>query len=133
MKKGKAIRFTRGLYAGKSGWINDDKNATALMVYEIVNLGTPVRSTRVLKGSVGEEQSPLHTYAEAMFQQNPDIEMTLIKLCQQLAKCNIMENNPAGLYGIVNTNLVKVSRRQAELGSKATYRQVEFHPHKKNH
>ena len=126
MKKGRAIRFILGHYAGKSGWIDEDKIPTESMFYVIVNLGTSLRATRVLKGSVGEEHKPPTTYAEAMFQQNPDIEVTLRKLCGQLAKCSILENDPEGLYRIVNKRLIEARERQDTLGSKGTYRRVQF-------
>ena len=96
------------------------------MSYVIVDLGNNnLKSTRVRKDSVGKPFQPPTCYAEAVIQQNPDIEGKMNKLCAELAKCNIVKDG-AGIFEILERKLAEATARQSGMGSLATWRHVQY-------
>jgi hypothetical protein len=125
-RKGEAIRFKRGKYLGKSGWVNDDKDRTAKMIYVIVDIGGGVEhETRVHQDSIGRPRQQPVLYADALLQQHPDIESAMEKLCRELAKCGI-ENNTKEVAKIISNKLCAAVVRQGQMGHKAVYRRVTY-------
>jgi len=126
MTKGNAIRFVGGIYVGQTGWIDAEKKETPKQVSVIVDLGNgKTKRTRVNKESVEKPSEAPSCYAEAVMQQCPDIEKRMNKLCSELAKCKIAID-AWGIMEILNEKLHKATKKQASMGSKATYRQVVF-------
>ena len=129
MKKGSVIRFVKGTYVGKGGWIDAQKPETNKMYYVIVKdwHGEKETPTRVDKDSVRilEGRTRPASYAEAVLWQNPDIESKLDNICQELAKCSIHQDGN-GMVAIIQKKLSEAAEKQASLGNKGTYRHVEF-------
>jgi hypothetical protein len=126
MTKGRAIRFQDGKYFGKTGWMDADKRPTPKMYYVIVDLGDgTLKSTKVMKTSVGNRHEPPTSYAMAAIQQHPDIEKQITKLCRDLAECSI-GRDAQGLFRILEKNLSEATETQDQMGSGARYRRVDF-------
>jgi hypothetical protein len=125
--KGEPIRFVRGLYKGKTGWLNKEKGSTECQFYVIVSMANnKIKRTRVNKESVAaprDEMAP-SSYAEALLQQHPDLEEKMDILCRELAKCKI-QKDAAGIYKILNRKIEEAIKRQSKK-SKAVYREVIF-------
>jgi hypothetical protein len=125
-QQGLQIGFVSEKYLGKTGWIDNEKIDTAKMQYVIVDLGSGrTKRTRVNKESVGKPLGTPSSYLEAVLQQCPDIEQKLNKLCLELAKCSIAID-AQGILDIIHKKLHKATTRQQLMGSKATWRQVNF-------
>jgi hypothetical protein len=127
MSKGHAIRFVKGTYLGKEGWINAEKKGTAKKYYVIIDLGNgETKEALVNKDSVKElDTKPAASYSEATLREHPDIEAMLDKVCRELAKCSI-ENDGTGIMEIIQRTLTQAVRKQELLGHKAVYRRVKF-------
>jgi hypothetical protein len=86
--RGNEIRFVKGKYTGYYGWVNKDEIETLHSVPVIVQDykkpegTTHDKETKVRKTSVRSRQlaSP-RCFEEAVFQQHPDIEDQMEKLC----------------------------------------------------
>jgi hypothetical protein len=125
--KGDTIRFVRGTFKGKTGWLNSEKGETSEQVYVIVDLGNRrLKRTRVNKSSVKPLDSATRpsTYAEAVMQQCPDVEEKLDQLCGLLAKCKI-EKDPHGLFNVLTAKLDEATRKQKAKPS-SLYRDINF-------
>jgi hypothetical protein len=57
--------------------------------------------------------------------QNQDIKSKLDNLCQELGQCGIHQD-ATGIMAIIHEKLIEATERQASLGSRGTYRHVEF-------
>ena len=127
--KGDPIRFVRGTYKGKTGWLDSAKGETAEQVYVIVDSkNSRLKRTRVHKDSVKpalDDTVPPSSYAEAVLQQCPDVEEKLDSLCCELAKCKIEKDAP-GIFAILNEKLTAATAKQASKKSKARYRDIIF-------
>ena len=98
--KGYEIRFIAGKYAQKRGclgWLDksrlhDSGSKVAIVVKEKIR---SERRTYVLKSSFTRKQqyTSIDTYAEAVFDQCPDMERKLVDLCHLLAKCDIQQDS----------------------------------------
>jgi hypothetical protein len=126
-RKGKKVRFIGGKYGGKKGWVNDDRNLGTGTIPVIVDLGKKgEKETYVYEYSVALEATANPTcYAEAVIQQCPDLECALTKLCRDFAKCN-MRDDPNGFMTIVQKKMSEATIWQADKGSKALYRRIEY-------
>ena len=135
MTKGEAIRFKKGTYLGKTGWIDDDGKALDAMVWVYVDNwngdGHSIKHTKVNKSSVAYGDREPTSYAEAVVQQNPDIEDKLDKLCLNLAMCKIHKDEK-GIMDLVHQRLVKATEKQNKLGHKQKFREVHFDLGKKD-
>jgi hypothetical protein len=129
MRKGCEIRFVKGTFEGERGWMDADKAETPEWYWVIVrkNNAHPETPTHVMKTSVRivEKNKTPGTYAEAVLDQNPDIECKVENLCRSLAKCKIYQDAD-GIVAIIQQRLDAATRKQTALGSKGTYRHVEF-------
>jgi hypothetical protein len=134
MTKAEEIRFQRGTYLGKTGWIDNDgtKLGTMVWVYvDIWNGDRRMKHTNVKKSSLAKKHLVPSSYAEAVMQQNPDIKAKLDKLCRDLAMCSI-HKDPNGIIELVRQGLQKASVEQDELGYKKKFRKVVFGSTKKH-
>jgi hypothetical protein len=135
MTKGEAIRFKKGSFKGKTGWIDNDGSIMEQMVQVYVenwNNKGQTKNAKVMKINI----APLHrpspsSYAEAVIQQNPDIEDTLEKLCRNLAMCDIKKDGK-GIMEVISNSLEQATEEQRKLGYKKRYRQVNFSSKKKD-
>jgi hypothetical protein len=125
--KGPAIRIKKGKYFEIPAWLNESKLETPKCYYVIVDMGNGVlHKTRLLKSSIVIlETGPPASYSEALLRQNPDIEMQLDKLCQELAKCSV-HHDGTGFFAIMQNKINEARQTQNSLGGKATYRIVHF-------
>jgi hypothetical protein len=124
--KGEEVRFIKGKYVGKNGWLNSGKKPTPCYYYVIVLLeaGKEV-STRVLKTSVSiiaNEETPTN-FEGALLQQHPDLETAMDKLCDELAKCGLSAAS-VEMPNIFMKKLSKAINAQNGLGNKAKWRHV---------
>jgi hypothetical protein len=134
MTKGEEIRFQRGTYLGKTGWIDNDGTKLDTMVWVYVDNWKGdgrMKHTKVKKSSLAKKHLVPSSYAEAVMQQNPDIEAKLDKLCRDLAMCSI-HKDPNGIIELVRQGLQKASVEQDELGYKKKFRKVVFGSTKKH-
>jgi hypothetical protein len=123
--KGDAIVFIGGKYAGKTGWINTNKEAGENTTPVIVDLGSKgKKETYVFRQSFRKEKVAA-SYAEAVLVQCPDIEVLMTKLCRNLAKCSI-EQDASGVVALFNKKLNEAIALQEAKGAKALYRHVTF-------
>lgn len=125
--KGEEIRFIAGKYGGKSGWINTQEPADESVTPVIVNLGRKgEKATVVYSSSIKRINfAPATSYAEAVIQQCPDIEKTLVTVTRQLAKCDV-GRDPKGFQAVVNQKLDEARTWQENRGSKAMYRKINY-------
>jgi hypothetical protein len=128
---GERIRFIRGTYVGKTGWINNSKKETAKMVYVIVELEDGLKETRVAHASIARPAAEPTSYGEATLQQHPDIDGMMDKLVCQLAKCHMSTqasavNSAFKTTEIFCNKLFQAIATQQALGDKATWRHVHY-------
>jgi hypothetical protein len=132
--KGDAIRFNKGTYLGKTGWIDAAGKGLDTMVWVYVDNwnvdGRSIKHTKVKKSSIGHDREPT-SYAEAVVQQNPDIDAKLDKLCLDLAMCDIHKDEK-GIMELVHQRLVKATEDHNKLGYKQKFRRVQFDSTMKN-
>jgi hypothetical protein len=124
--KGNPVRFIAGKYGGKTGWVNNSENADEEIVPVIVNLGRKgEKATYVYRSSVRPDSSEAapNSYAEAVLQQCPDIERSLVEVARKLAKCDI-KRDVAGFHKVIETKLNEAIVLQESKGSKAMYRKI---------
>jgi hypothetical protein len=130
--RGNEIRFVKGKYKGYYGWINSDESETLHSVPVIVqdykkpDGTTHNKETKVRKTSVRPRQltSP-RCFEEAVFQQHPDIEDQMEKLCKALIQCEI-DRSSTMIQQIFARKLVKAGDKQSQLGNKAVWRQTNY-------
>jgi hypothetical protein len=127
--KGDPIRFKGGKYKGQTGWRNDDKQDTRHRTYVILTLldGTE-KETWVKHRSVAAPRGPPTNYFEAVLQQHPDIEGLVEQLCFEITRCNLgpKNQNAEPIYVSIHKRLNEAMAAQAALGSRATWRMVDF-------
>jgi hypothetical protein len=126
-KKGQKVRFIAGKYGGRKGWIDEDREAGQDTVPVIVNLGRKGEwETYVYTFSVELERLiAATTYAEAVIQQNPDLDCALTKVCRDFARCNIKKDLP-GFTQIIKKKLEEGTKYLESKGNKALYRHIKF-------
>jgi hypothetical protein len=71
------------------------------------------------------KRKPPASYSEATLREHPDIEASLDKICQELAKCSI-HKDASGIMAIIQGKLVEATEKQSSLGNKGLYRHVKF-------
>ena len=127
--KGQAIRFIGGKYGGKKGWINSDKEPGENTVPVMVDLGKKgEKETFVYQDSVANEPSTApSSYAEAVIQQCPDLDVNLTKLARDFAKCSI-HVDPEGFFRLVQRKVKEATEQHQAKGSKALYRNIQYTP-----
>lgn len=130
--KGEAIRFCKGTYRGRTGWVDVNYDDTPLKkmiaVFVFCESGKELR-TRVNKTSIKylrDDKQP-DTFEEALLHQHRDIDEAMDKLCRDLVKCglHVKESAPE----IAKIFIVKLTEAEAEQqmkGHKAVYRNVEW-------
>jgi hypothetical protein len=126
--KGAELRFTKGSYMGKTGWINEDGKLLDCYVHVIIHMGDGLeeRLTKVRKTSMKRiaDDRPAATREEAILQQHPDIEAIMEKLAAELAKCGLDRTKETAR--IVSVKLQEAIVAHRTKGSKATYRFTRF-------
>jgi hypothetical protein len=66
-------------------------------------------------------------YAEAIMQQHPKIEQLLMKLCKQLAKCELSFDDKS-IHTVIAEKLREALALQLSLGSDAEWKRVRYTP-----
>jgi hypothetical protein len=127
--KGAELRFVKGTYNGKTGWINEDGKLLTFYVHVIFQMGDGLdeKHTKVLKTSVLKriaDNRPATTREEAVLQQHPDIKAVMDKLAAELTKCGLMETEETAC--IVSIKLQEAIVAQNAKGSKVTWRFTRF-------
>ena len=130
MSRGDQIRFVKGAYAGKLGWIDksrEKKYNKSQFWPVIVSLDDgEEKHTRVIKSSVRTrvDKEPA-TYKEAIMQQHPDIEKKMIELAAMFAQCDVQDLKEAAR--IFREELKQAQEYQMALGrDKSRWRAVEY-------
>jgi len=138
-RKGKEIRFRKGKYIGKTGWIDNDRVATAksypVIVHNVnnskgiaVDIGTTVRKSSVV--FYEHESGKPMSYFAAVCQQHPKIEQNMEKLCKQLAMCEVSAVDNDMLKMFVQ-KMEEASMAQIEKGSDALWYQIDYNNQEK--
>ena len=129
---GNPIRVVGGVYIGKTGWYDTEGNNTAKMVAVIIHKvknskGAVVnRATRISRKSVTAFARPQPaSYAQAALQQHPKIEQLMVKLCRDLAMCEVGHEDD-NIHTIFAAHLKKAVAEQHEKGSDALWKQVTY-------
>jgi hypothetical protein len=128
--RGDEIRFVKGAYAGKLGWIDKSrmkkyKKSQFWPVIVSLDDGEEKR-TRTIKSSVRYrvDKEPA-TYEEAIMQQHPDIEKKMIELAAMFAQCDVQDLKEAAR--IFREELTQAQAYQVALPrDKARWRTVEY-------
>ena len=133
-RRGNPIRFVTGIYVGKTGWVDTEREATPHYIHVIVHRvkkkdGSVVdTATKVKKSSVAfTDPGPPQTFAEAILRQQPKIEQTMNKLCRQLAMCGLGGDDVA-IHYIFTLKLRAAAQEQYDKGSDAVWKQIDFTP-----
>jgi hypothetical protein len=130
VNKGDKVRFIAGKYAGKSGWKNSAEPADEKVTPVIVDLGRKGEYATVVWTCsirvVGIVTDAPQGYADAVMQQCPDVERSIVTATRQLAKCDIGRDED-GFRELLLTELVKAKEWQDKKGSKALYRSIEYY------
>ena len=125
--KGQAIRFIAGKYAGKKGWIDvsgEDGDETTPVIVNLRKKGE--KSTYVNDSSFEVEPTgPPASYAEAVIQQCPDLQIQLVGTCQGFAKADI-GRDAAGQFKVIEKTMQEALVWQMSKGSKGLYRKIEY-------
>ena len=124
--KGDAIVFIGGKYGEKTGWINTNKKAGKSTTPVIVDLGEDKgeKETYVFNQNFRKEKVAT-SYADAVLDQCPNIQVLMTKLCRDLAQCSI-EQDTSGVVALFNKELNNALTLQEAKGAKALYRHVTF-------
>ena len=131
-QKGYEIRFIAGKYAQKRGclgWVDKSRmhnNGSKVAIF-VKEKGRDEKRTYVLKSSFTKKQGYTSnaTYAEAVFDQCPDLERKMIDLCRSLAKCDIQKDS-RGMMDLFRVTMDEATQWQIAKGSRATYRQIKW-------
>lgn len=129
-KKGNEIRFVKGNYAGKTGWINKAKKKTKgdEQRYVIVEMGDGTElATKASKYSIRKPHEEPRTYEEAALQQHFDIEKTMVKLASMFAECAVYDSK--GAAKVFDKEVRRAIKEIRGKGPKARFRNVEFYDH----
>lgn len=125
-ERGRPIRFVKGVYAGRHGWIDISHPETKSFYQNVIvaDDGNGEKFTRVKKSSFRSHfQDPI-SYEEAALQQHFDMEQTMIKLAQMFVECGIKDNSEATELFAAELNTAAIL--QLQQGSKARWRDVTF-------
>jgi hypothetical protein len=127
--KGEGIRFVKGKYAGKTGWLDTSKPKHTTMMYNVIVAISEEEdlSSRVQKTSVrliANETTPTSLEA-AVIHQHEDVEAAMDKLADLLAQCSVQPGSHA-LHTIFEEKLQQAWFTQTTKGNKATWRMTEF-------
>ena len=125
--KGDPIVFIAGKYGGKTGWINNAETEDDEILPVVVNLGRRGEKVTFVYQSSARRvntESP-RTYAEAVMQQCPDVEQSLVTVTRQLAKCDI-RRDVEGFRALFQKKMEEAVDWQEAKGSKAYYRKINY-------
>ena len=127
--EGARIRFVGGSYVGLWGWINKSRQQPLTRVNVIVEADPSVnpkikreKATQVNQESfilASEEGAPI-TYVEAMFDQHPDMDQLLRKLCTGMAKCGLDPNDSESAQSLTAIVLQRLQKAQLTQHKKST-------------
>ncbi len=126
-EKGQEIRFVKGTYAGKIGWINKAQKKTKGDVKRhviVLKDNGEEKATQTNKFSFRKPHVAPKTYEEAAIQQHFDMEKQMIKLAAMFAECAIVDSK--GATKIFDKEVRRAIKELNSQGSKARYRNVEF-------
>ena len=123
-ERGEEVRFVRGTYSGKKGWIDSSREPTAESVPVIVHKvktrsGKIVdKATTVRKASIKYAKVEVTSFADAILNQQPKIDHLMEKLCEKLVMCNI-DPHDQDIVNLFSMRLVSAVMKQEEKGDNA--------------
>jgi hypothetical protein len=128
--KGHHIRFVKGTYAGRNGWIDSSRKKGKSNYRHVIVAADPEdqdsqeKCTRVKITSFCDPHPIPSSFEEAALQQHPDIEVAMIKLAEMFTQCSISDYN--GVMRLFANELDKAKKIQRKQGNKARYREVHW-------
>jgi hypothetical protein len=130
--RGDAIRFTRGTYVGKTGWINNARPETACSLHVVVDENqSETRDAEFLacvrKTSVAALRAT-STAEEFCIQSDAKVAYHLSKLAQALAECGVA-GNPDVLL-IIKEHLDVAYMVQVQKGTRAKFSETALRLYK---
>jgi hypothetical protein len=86
------------------------------------------KETWVKHQSVASPRGSPANYFEATLQQHPDIDGLIEKLCFEIARCSLgpQNRNAEAIHVSIHNRLNEAMAAQAALGSRATWRIVDY-------
>ena len=123
-RQGENIRFVKGKYSGRTGWINAAKGLTEKMVYVIIDNGDehPIL-TRVPKESFEANSQP-ENVEEQILRRHPHVEDKLVELCVALSKLGINASDP--MIDIFKKRLRQENQNVVNKGTRAVFYEGAF-------
>lgn len=130
--KGTEIRFVKGEYKGKNGWMNSAKKMPKKSIYDAVVVDKEEEGefvTKVWKTSIRPRwKGKAQSLTEAAIRANPEIEYKMIELAELVA--GIHGVNLHEFEAFFNIELVRATAHQFNLGTKARWTIIPFTPPK---
>ena len=118
------MRFVKGAYKGKTGFLDSANNRRGDNVYVFVENGGVMKHTFVKFTSIRSIPPAPKTWAEAALQQVNGLEPLLVKLAAEFAKCDIQDHDHE-IIEAISTEFQLAMKQQEEL-SKPTWYRVRF-------
>ena len=126
--KGPEIYFVSGKYVGKTGWLDLSEEADDETTPVIVDLKKKGEEKVTFVYNDNWKRKPTTNptyYAEAVIQQCPDVEVSLVSTARKLAKCDI-GRDLEGFNKVITTKIHEAVDWQKKKGSKAMYRKIKY-------
>ena len=127
--KGAEIRFVKGTYKGRHGWLDSSRIKCKTSPYRHVIVASKDPNERDLVTRVKEcsYRMPFWaptSYKEAALQQHPDIETAMIQLAKMFIEIGI--NDTDGAHRLFDAELFKQFNLAKEKQSRVRFRHVEW-------
>jgi hypothetical protein len=134
-EKGEAISFISGTYQGAIGWINSSKKSKdkskvhVIVAKEQENGNFTEKLACVSTSSISSMPREPGCFIEAVMEQQPDVEVTLTKLCKLLVTCGVELTIKEDFKDFSRVLLEKMAREEAikrQKGNRAQFRMVSW-------
>ena len=127
---GKQIRFIKGTYKGKTGWINQKlakekrKNKKKLVDVIVLFEDSNAKRARVKKTSFRDPHEEALTYEEQALQDHPDVELAIIDMAAMIATLSVIDMEE--MHRLIKEEIENATLEQILQGKDARYRKVNF-------
>ena len=134
--RGKKVTITQGKYKGFEAWMDKKPGGGTLLAWIIVNQSQVVdelllTATHTKKDFVedapDESKSPT-SMAEAVVRSVPKIDSLMWKLCRELAKCQLRDEDTSGVEEIFHQRLSISMREFKKIKGEKLIHVVEYDP-----